>query len=53
VHVVRRGETLSEIAGRYGLSVRDLAAANNLSRPDRLRVGQRLVVTPRPTGEGG
>ncbi|MBN2170558.1 MAG: N-acetylmuramoyl-L-alanine amidase [Candidatus Krumholzibacteriota bacterium] len=52
-HVVRRGETLSEIAQRYGLSVRDLASDNGLSRPDRLRVGQRLVVTPRGTGEGG
>lgn len=50
-HVVRRGETLSSIGRRYGVSVRDLAAYNNISNPDRIWVGQVLRIPPagRPT----
>lgn len=45
-HVVMRGETMSGIARRYGLSVRALADANpGLGTKARLRVGQRLQVT--------
>lgn len=44
IHTVRRGETLSEIALRYGTTVRALRAANGWVRPTRLRVGQRLHI---------
>jgi membrane-bound lytic murein transglycosylase D len=47
-HVVRRGETLSEIGQRYGISVRLLRAANNNVHPRRLRIGMRLVVPVSP-----
>lgn len=43
-HVVRRGDTLSKIAGRYGTTVRALQRANGLANIDSLRVGQRLQV---------
>lgn len=43
-HRVTRGQTLSEIAGRYGTSVRAILAANDGLRPRRLQIGQRLVV---------
>ncbi len=43
-HVVRKGQTLSEIGQRYGVSVRLLRAANNNVHPKRLRIGQRLVI---------
>ncbi len=43
-HVVRSGQTLSEIGQRYGVSVRLLRAANNNVHPRRLRIGQRLVI---------
>ncbi|MCS7297224.1 MAG: M23 family metallopeptidase [Bacteroidia bacterium] len=43
-HIVRRGETLSSIGKRYGVSVRYLAALNGLSPRSILRVGQRLRV---------
>jgi membrane-bound lytic murein transglycosylase D len=47
-HVVRNGETLSEIGQRYGVSVRLLRAANGNVDPKRLRVGRRLVVPVSP-----
>jgi membrane-bound lytic murein transglycosylase D len=43
-HTVRRGETLSGIAQRYGTSVSALRAANGNVAPTRLRAGQRLRV---------
>lgn len=43
-HAVVRGETLSHIARRYGVSVAELQAANPDVRPRYLRVGSVLVV---------
>ena len=42
-HTVRKGETLSKIAARYGLSVSQLKKLNGLKR-DQIRVGQKLKV---------
>jgi N-acetylmuramoyl-L-alanine amidase len=42
-HEIRRGETLSEIAVRYSISLASLRAANDLSN-DRIRVGQVLKI---------
>jgi membrane-bound lytic murein transglycosylase D len=39
---VRRGETLSLLARRHGVSVRELMAANGLRDADSVRSGQRL-----------
>jgi membrane-bound lytic murein transglycosylase D len=44
MHVVRRGDTLGEIARAYGVSVSSVRAANNNVNPYRLRIGQRLVI---------
>jgi LysM repeat protein len=44
---VRSGETLSQIAARYGTSVSALMHANGLRSANRLRVGQRLRVPER------
>jgi len=43
-HTVRRGETLSSIARRYGVSTADLREWNRMSR-SALRAGQQLRVT--------
>jgi membrane-bound lytic murein transglycosylase D len=43
-HVVRRGETLSEIARNYGVSVSGIRAANRGVNPRRLQIGQRLII---------
>ena len=47
-HFVREGETLLEIATRYGLSLSQLVDANDLVYPARLYPGQRLRIP----GEG-
>jgi lipoprotein NlpD len=49
VHVVRRGETLYQIAFRYRLDWRDLAAWNGLRDAHRIYPGQRIRLTP-PAG---
>ncbi len=46
-HTVRAGQSLSEIARRHGIRIRDLAAANRMEPGDPIRVGQVLVVPPR------
>jgi membrane-bound lytic murein transglycosylase D len=43
-HVVRRGENLSVIASRYGITVADLLKWNGLSNRSILRKGQKLRV---------
>jgi len=44
VHTIRRGETLSRIAARYGISTNDLADANNISVKSRLYSGVTLKI---------
>jgi FOG: LysM repeat len=46
-HTVARGETMSGIAHRYGVSTRLVTEANPRLRSNRLRPGQRVIV---PTG---
>ncbi|MCA9580881.1 MAG: LysM peptidoglycan-binding domain-containing protein [Myxococcales bacterium] len=46
-HRVRRGQTLSQIAGRYHVPVSTLAAANGMRRESPLRAGQTLRVPER------
>jgi LysM repeat protein len=47
-YIVQRGDTLFIIAQRYGTTVAALVNANNLSNPDRLSVGQQLIIPQRP-----
>lgn len=43
-HVVKSGETPGAIAKRYGVSVDELMAANNISDPRRMQIGQELLI---------
>jgi len=43
-HTVRPGDTLGELAARYGTSVEAIAAANDLPNPDLISVGERLLI---------
>ena len=45
-HVVRPGETLSEIGYVYRLPYQKLAALNGIRNPDRIEAGQRLRMPP-------
>ena len=42
-HVISRGDTLSEIAERYNVSMSAIRSANNLSS-DNVRIGQKLTI---------
>jgi len=46
VHVVQKGEFISQIAKDYGLEWEELAKINGLKPPYALRIGQRLRLTP-------
>jgi membrane-bound lytic murein transglycosylase D len=50
-HVVRRGDTLSAIALRYGVPTQGIVEMNGLRSARKLRIGQELLV-PRPVGAG-
>jgi membrane-bound lytic murein transglycosylase D len=43
-YVVKRGDTLSKIARKYGLDVDDLVRRNKLRSPSAIKVGQRILV---------
>ena len=43
-YVVQKGDTLLSIARRYGLTTKQLQAANNITNPDRIYPGQKLVI---------
>ncbi len=44
IHIVQRGETLFRIARYYGTTVQAIAAANGIIDPNRIYVGQRLII---------
>lgn len=46
VHAVQEGDTLLAIALRYGVSVEALQRANGITDPQRLKLGQKLVIPP-------
>jgi LysM repeat protein len=48
LHTVEPGDTLSGIAGAYGVSVEDLADYNGITDPHSLKPGQELAIPPQP-----
>jgi LysM repeat protein len=52
-HVIRWGESLSAIATRYGLTMRQLMDLNNINNPNLIYAGQRLVVSAGTATDSG
>ena len=44
IYVVQSGDTLLSIARRFGLTVKEIQAANNITDPDHIYPGQKLVI---------
>ena len=44
VHKVKKGETLSQIAGNYGVTVESIKQANGIKDANKIRLGQRLEI---------
>jgi LysM repeat protein len=44
-HTVHKGETLSKISKKYGITVEELCKLNGLSRSQPIRTGQKLLVS--------
>jgi murein DD-endopeptidase MepM/ murein hydrolase activator NlpD len=47
-HVIESGESLYTIARRYNVTAQAIVQANGLGSPDRIYVGQRLMIPGRP-----
>lgn len=48
-HRISRGETLSQIAGHYGTSVRAILTVNDIRNPHRIHSGDYLIIPIGPT----
>ena len=44
IYTVKAGDTLYRIALEYGVTVRQLVAANNIVQPRLIRLGQKIVI---------
>ena len=50
---VKPNDTLSEIAGRFGITTSELAEANEIENPDDIRAGDVLTIPTAPAGNDG
>jgi len=44
IHIVKSGENLTGIARQYGVTVNAIVQANNITNPNVIHIGQRLVI---------
>lgn len=48
-YTVSKGDTLSEIAAKFGVTYQAIAAENNITNPNMINIGQKLKITPKIT----
>lgn len=46
VHVIAQGDTLTYLATKYNVTVEAIVKANNVTDPNLLSIGQRLIIPP-------
>lgn len=44
VYVIQKGDSLSKIAARHGVKTAELQELNNIADPNKIRVGQKLIL---------
>jgi len=44
-HIVQKGETLSKISRKYGITVKELRKLNDLSESQSIRAGEKLLIS--------
>ena len=49
IHIVKSGENLTRIAQQYGVTVNAIVQANNLTNPNVIHMGQRILIPRRST----
>ncbi|MFO7915797.1 MAG: LysM peptidoglycan-binding domain-containing protein [Candidatus Krumholzibacteriales bacterium] len=52
-HIIERGETLSDIADKYGIIMSELIRINDISNPRRIRAGSYLMVPVNESADSG
>lgn len=50
-YVVKTGDTLSSLSQKVGVSTRELIDLNKITNPDRLYIGQRLIIPGKETNK--
>ncbi|MEX2159153.1 MAG: LysM domain-containing protein [Dehalococcoidia bacterium] len=50
-YIVQDGDTISDIADRFGVTTDDILAANGLDNPDALQIGDELIIPAPAAGE--
>lgn len=49
VYTVKRGDTLTKIANKYGVTVASLVKENGIANPNRISVGQKIIIKSKKT----
>lgn len=49
-YIVQEGDTLSDIASKYGVTFQEIAKTNGIENPDLIHIGQVLVIPSESTG---
>ena len=47
IHIVKKGQNLTQIAARYGVTVEAIASANGITNPNLIEPGQKLIIPSR------
>ena len=46
-YTMKKGDNLSTVAQKYGVSVSDIIKANNIKNPNKVNVGTKLIIPPK------